>query len=116
MIPTGGNPTCTNRGRIYRSTSPRNELARPGDERYLSQTTCKRVSLGPKANTVDPDPFGFITDLRQDRLQKEDRRSPEEKEWQERILSGMRAVASVGLLALAVTVLWILHVSSLSGH
>jgi hypothetical protein len=65
---------------------------------------------------VDTDPFGFITELRQNRLRKEDRRSREEKERDERILTGMRAVASVGLLALAVTVLWILHVSFPGGH
>ena len=83
---------------------------------YLSQTTCKRVSLGPKANTVDPDPFGFITDLRQDRLQKEDRRSRDEKEREERILAAMRAVVSVGFLALAVTVLWMMHVAHSGGR
>jgi len=64
---------------------------------------------------VDTDPFGIITELRQNRLRKEDRRSPEEKERDERILLGLRAVASVGLLALAVTVLWILYVASSGG-
>lgn len=64
---------------------------------------------------MDTDPFGIITELRQNRLRKEDRRSPEEKERDERILLGLRAVASVGLLALAVTVLWILYVASSGG-
>jgi len=57
---------------------------------------------------VIQDPLGLFPTSKEQRIGKTDRRSREERERDERVAHSKRAVVSIGFVALAMTVLWML--------
>lgn len=55
------------------------------------------------------DPFGTFPPLRENRLDRCDRRTREERNREERVMLARRAFYAVGLAAVALTALWIIQ-------